>query len=90
MFGFLNLMLAVAFLMSGMDESDALRVLEEEDSAAFQADDSGISWRNQKVDLKVLSDARRRGMVSFGSCSFTEPIDDLQSLHLLAGRVSQW
>jgi len=36
-----------------------------------------------------LSDARRLGMVSFGSCSFTEPIEDLQSLHLLAAPVSQ-
>jgi hypothetical protein len=89
MFGFLNLMLAVAFLMSGMDETPVLRVLEEEDPAAFQADDSGISWRNQRADLRALSDARRLGMVSFGSCSFTEPIEDLQSLHLLARPVSR-
>jgi hypothetical protein len=89
MFGFLNLMLAVAFLRSGMNESDVLRVLEEEDPSAFQADDSGISWRSRRVDLNQLSDARRRGMVSFGSCSFTEPIEDLQSLGLLAAPVSQ-
>jgi hypothetical protein len=89
MFGFLNLMLAVAFLRAGMDEADVLRVLEEEDSAAFQADDSGISWRNRRVDLKDVSDARRLGMVSFGSCSFTEPIEDLQSLHLLPAAVSR-
>jgi hypothetical protein len=87
MFGFLNLMLAAAFLRSGMDESDVLRVLEEEDPSAFQADDSGISWRSRRADVKVLSDARRLGMVSFGSCSFTEPIEDLQSLHLLPAPV---
>jgi hypothetical protein len=88
MFGFLNLMLSVAFLRSGMDEADALRVLEEEDPAAFQADDTGISWRGRLVDLQAMSDARRQGMVSFGSCSFTEPIEDLQSLHLLPAPVS--
>ena len=89
MFGFLNLMLAVAFLRSGMNESEVLRLLEEEDPTAFQVDDSGISWRSRRVDLKALSDARRLGMVSFGSCSFTEPIEDLQLLHLLATPVSQ-
>jgi hypothetical protein len=89
MFGFLNLMLAVAFLRSGMNESDVLRVLDEDDPSAFQADDSAISWRGATVDIKALSEARRLGMVSFGSCSFTEPIDDLQSLHLLAVPVSR-
>ncbi|HET6778014.1 MAG TPA: hypothetical protein VFH26_03945 [Gemmatimonadales bacterium] len=89
MFGFLNLMLAVAFLRSGMDESEVLRVLEEEDSSAFQADDSGISWRRHKVDVEVLREARRLGIVSFGSCSFTEPIEDLQSLRLLGAAVPQ-
>ena len=88
MFGFLNLMLAVAFLRSGMNELDVLRVLEEDDPSAFQTDDSGISWRRSRVDIQALSDARRLGMVSFGSCSFTEPIEDLQSLHLLAAPVS--
>jgi hypothetical protein len=88
MFGFLNLMLAAAFLRSGMNESDALRLLEEEDPSAFQADDSGISWRSRRADIRALSDARRLGMVSFGSCSFTEPIEDLQSLHLLPAPVS--
>ena len=89
MFGFLNLMLAVAFLRLRMNESDVLRVLEEDDPAAFQTDDSGISWRGASADIRALSDARRLGLVSFGSCSFTEPIEDLQSLHLLAAPVSQ-
>ncbi len=32
---------------------------------------------------------RRQGMVSFGSCSFTEPIEDLEALGLLAPGVPQ-
>jgi hypothetical protein len=88
MFGFLNLMLAVAFLQSGMNELDVLQVLEEEDPSAFQVRDSGISWQGRTLDMKALSDARRLGMVSFGSCSFTEPIEDLQSLHLLPAPAS--
>jgi hypothetical protein len=89
MFGFLNLFLAVAFLHSGMEEAEVTRLLEEGDPHAFQADDSGITWRNRRLDLKALSDARRLGMISFGSCSFTEPIADLESLHLLPPGVLQ-
>jgi hypothetical protein len=89
MFGFLNLFLAVAFLRSGMAEAEVARVLEEGERDAFQAEDSGISWRHRRLDLKALSDARRLGMISFGSCSFTEPIADLESLHLLAPGVPQ-
>lgn len=89
MFGFLNLFLAIAFLRSGMAEAEVARVLEEGEPDALQADDSGISWRNRRLDLKALSEARRLGMISFGSCSFTEPIADLESLHLLAPGVPQ-
>jgi hypothetical protein len=89
MFGFLNLMLAVAFLRTGMSESEVARLLEEGEPGAFQVDPSGISWRNHRLDLKTLGDARGLGMISFGSCSFTEPLADLESLHLLTPGVTQ-
>jgi hypothetical protein len=89
MFGFLNLLLAVGFLRSGMEEAEVTRILVEGDPGAVQADDSGITWRNQRLDLKQLSDARRLGMNSFGSCSFTEPLSDLEALHLLGSGVRQ-
>jgi hypothetical protein len=89
MFGFLNLLLAVAFLRSGMEEAEVARVLEEGEPDALQADDSGISWRNRHLDLKALSDARRLGMISFGSCSFTEPLGELEALHLLGSGVRE-
>jgi hypothetical protein len=89
MFGFLNLLLTVAFLHSGMDGAEAARVLEEGESDAFQADDSGITWRGRHLDVEALSNARRLGMISFGSCSFTEPLGDLEALHLLGSGVRQ-
>jgi hypothetical protein len=89
MFGFLNLLLAVAFLRAGLEVAEVGRLLEEGEPDVLQADESGISWRNGRLDLKALSDARRLGMISFGSCSFTEPIAELESLHLLAPGISQ-
>lgn len=89
MFGFLNLFLAVAFLRAGMGETEAARLLEEGSPEAFHAGDDAISWRGHRLDLKSLSDARRLGMISFGSCSFLEPIDDLEALHLLEPRAQR-
>ncbi len=83
MFGFLNLFLTAAFLHQEMDDADAARLLEEGDPRAFTVDDSDITWRGRRIEADALRAAREQAIVSFGSCSFTEPIDDLVSLHLL-------
>lgn len=88
MFGFLNLMLAVAWLRSGMNDTEVEALLEEKDPGAILADGSGIVWRNRRLDLVALQEMRRLGINSFGSCSFTEPIEELEAMHLLAPSVS--
>ena len=89
MFGFLNLFLATAFLRAGMEETDAARLLEEGSPEAFQIDEGGIAWQSHRLDPEALRDARRFGVVSFGSCSFAEPIGDLEALHLLGPGARQ-
>ncbi|MDQ3207823.1 MAG: hypothetical protein M3Q37_04370 [Gemmatimonadota bacterium] len=83
MFGFLNLFLATAFLRAGMEETEAGRLLEEGSPNAFRFDDAWANWKGHRVSLKELGEARRFGVVSFGSCSFSEPIGDLEAIHLL-------
>jgi hypothetical protein len=86
MFGFLNLFLATAFLRAGMDPENGIRVLEERDPSAFQIDSRGVRWGVHRLDLEDLQ--RARGIiVSFGSCSFVEPLSELHALHLLEPRV---
>jgi hypothetical protein len=89
MFGFLNLFLASAFLHRGLGEGSVHRVLEEGSVEAFQVDDAAISWRSHRLTLPDLRQARDQALVSFGSCSFTEPLEELQALHLLDVRVPQ-
>jgi hypothetical protein len=89
MFGFLNLLLAVAFIREGMPDTDVMRVLEEGSVDAIQANHDGISWIGNRLSLASLTDSRRQGMVSFGSCSFTEPIEDLESLGLLPTKAQR-
>ena len=83
MFGFLNLFLTAAFLRNGMSDGDARQLLEERDPASLAFDRGGVTWRGHRLDAARLSDARRGGLGSFGSCSFEEPLGDLASLRLL-------
>jgi len=84
MYGFLNLFLAAAFLRQGMGDADAARLLEERDPASLAFErGGGVVWRGHRLGADALVEARARGLGSFGSCSFEEPIGDLASLHLL-------
>jgi hypothetical protein len=79
MHGFLNVFLAAAFLRAGMEASVAARLLEEQSERAFEFDSDGVAWRQHRLSRAEIAAARRDFAVSFGSCSFTEPIDDLRS-----------
>lgn len=82
MFGFLNVLLAVAALHHGQSESDSLRLLEERHASAATFDDAGVRWGDMRLPLGALERARER-MTAFGSCSFREPVADLQAHGLL-------
>jgi len=83
MFGFLNVFAAAALAGAGADRATLVRLLEERDPAAFAFDRDGLRWRDQRVDVGQLADTRHDLALSFGSCSFREPVTDLQRLGLL-------
>jgi hypothetical protein len=83
MFGFLNLFIAAALLRSGLNLEVAEQVLEESNPSAFQVEENAIGWREHKLSLSDLKQLRQQVLISFGSCSFTEPLDELKALHFL-------
>jgi hypothetical protein len=83
MHGFLNVFLAAAFVRAGMDAALALELLEEQSAQALHFDSEGIIWREHRLTLRDIQTARNNFSISFGSCSFTEPVEDLRALHLL-------
>jgi hypothetical protein len=83
MHGFLNVFLAAAFLRVGRDARLAVELLKEQSASAFHFDSEGLLWREHRLGLDDISAARRDFAISFGSCSFTEPVDDLRALGLL-------
>ncbi len=83
MHGFLNVFLAAAFMLAGMEPAVAVQLLNEQSADAFQFGSDVITWRNHSLTMQDIAAAREGFSTSFGSCSFTEPIEDLRSLHLL-------
>jgi hypothetical protein len=84
MHGFLNVFLAAAFVRcSRIDAGHAAEVLSSRNAADFHFTDEGVRWKTQFVETGCLADARERFALSYGSCSFDEPIADLQKLKLL-------
>jgi hypothetical protein len=85
MFGFLNVLTATA-MCDGHDLSrdEVTDILEEEDGAAFTFTDSDVRWRDLSASKTDIEQARD-SLVSYGSCSVTEPIEELKQLGLLEG-----
>jgi hypothetical protein len=83
MHGFLNLLLAAGFVKAGMETRLAMELLEEQSAAAMRFNSEGVEWREHRLRWPEVAEARQDFSISFGSCSFTEPVDDLRSLGLL-------
>ena len=83
MFGFLNVTLAAALLHAGGTEADATTLLDDADAQAFQIHADALSWRGTRFSAAQLAATRRTLCRSFGSCSFTEPLEGLQQLSWL-------
>jgi hypothetical protein len=83
--GFLNL-LAAAALARRVTGGTLEQIVAEEDASAFAFDDDAFSWRAERIGVAELERARREGFVAYGSCSFSEPVDDLIALGMLPAR----
>jgi len=83
MFGYLNIFLVAAFHRAGLPESALFDLLEESDPSSITFDDAGAWWRGNLADTAQLGETRKSLAVSFGSCSFTEPVDEAKGMHLI-------
>lgn len=84
MHGFLNLFLMTGFARESYRPNLLEEVMEEEFSEVFAFDDSGVTWRGEhKLNPWQMEAIRKYGLQAFGSCSFDEPVEDLQKLGIL-------
>jgi hypothetical protein len=77
--GFLNLLAAAS--VPGAEEA----ALAETHADAFTLDADTFSWRGHEVSAAELARVRRQLLHSIGSCSFFEPIEELDALGMVPG-----
>ncbi|MEO7361817.1 MAG: hypothetical protein ABI120_15910 [Gemmatimonadaceae bacterium] len=84
MYGYLNVFLATALVGSGASTRDVVAMLEERDARHITFDATHCYWaggsKPYALDRSFLAQMRDRGLVSFGSCSFTEPVTETRAL----------
>jgi len=73
--GFLNLLAAAVF----GDEEEALR----ERPPAFALDETSFRWRDREAAPARLADVRGSLFHSIGTCSFFEPVEELEGLGIV-------
>ena len=84
MHGFINIFWAGAIaIRHNISESEIIKMLEEEDPNAFEFTDDSFVWDKYTVSVEDIQYSREALIISYGSCSFDEPIEDLQKLNLL-------
>ena len=81
--GFLNVLLATAFARFDLSEAEVCELLAEQSPTAFTFDNEGVQWRRHRLTTHQLALTRTQIVKAFGSCSFDEPIADLQMMNLL-------
>ncbi len=81
MFGYLNMFLAAAIdRFYRPAESEIIALLWEENPEHLEWSADAIRWRDWVVEINQVRTLRETTAVSFGSCSFTEPVDELSML----------
>lgn len=70
--GFLNVLAAAVF-------GDEERALGENDAGAFGLGETFV-WRDREAGADEIGGVRRDLFVSIGSCSFSEPVEELEAL----------
>jgi len=83
MHGFLNVFTATVLAWSQKLPAPRIQqVLDDTSPASFVYDDQRLSWKGYTVPADDVA-ALRAAAVSFGSCSFDEPREDLRALGLM-------
>jgi hypothetical protein len=83
MFGFLNVLMAATLARAGVARNEIVAILESERPDEFCFGDEEVAWRDLRASRADVEESRRFFALSFGSCSFEEPIQDLRALSLL-------
>ncbi len=84
MHGFLNVFAAAVLAHAhSAGEVDLRSVLADENPLHFRFQEDGLTWERSRASVEQIESARRDFILSFGSCSFEEPLEELAELQML-------
>jgi hypothetical protein len=64
----------------GSRESEAEAILNDRKRSNFSAGVDGLRWRERDFSCQAIQEMREKFAISFGSCSFEEPIEEMREL----------
>jgi hypothetical protein len=84
MYGYMNVFLASALVACGAPTRDIVAMLDERDPGNIVFSQTHCHWsggtRPYALERGFIAQMRERGLTSFGSCSFTEPLNETRAL----------
>ena len=88
--GFLNVFVAaIAGWRTGATAEEIEAMLLEENLNAFDLEDDRLRIGRSELSIDDVVEGRERLALSFGSCSFDEPLEDLRRMDLLEQEKSR-
>ena len=66
--------------MHGLGPQDIQTILEDEDADHFTFSDQMFTWQHLSATVEDIVSMRAQALISYGSCSFDEPREDLSVL----------
>jgi len=84
MHGFLNLFVAAALVrVRGLDERMTREAIDDRMEGSFRFSETQAGWHEHSVDAAELARVRESFALSFGCCSFEEPLNELRKMELV-------
>lgn len=80
MHGFVNFFLAAVMAYDGAGEAQVTEILDDGDSTNFRATATELWWRDRGFSVEAIQEMRSKFAISFGSCSFEEPIAEMRTM----------
>lgn len=80
MHGFVNVFLAAVLAWRGADAREVVDTLRIDDAAEFAFGGNGVRWLGFDAGVDEIAAVRREFAMSYGSCSFAEPVQEAKAL----------
>jgi len=79
MHGFVNFLLATAAAREGSREREIQEILNDRKTGDFTAGVEELRWRERRFSWQAIQEMRKFA-ISFGSCSFEEPMQEMRGM----------